>query len=245
VVALTLIGVSAVVAAYCVFIILTRSQLPPGFDFAIYHDGAARWLAGGPFYDPAQMAPYEVIAGSVLYPPVALVLFVPFVFLPGVLWWAIPIGIVAWHVCRMRPGLWGWVGISLCLADPQTIQLIQAGNPVMWIAAAFALSFRWPWVGVFVLLKPSLFPFALGGIRTREWWVALGVLALVSLVFLPMWVDWVRVVLNARGPLSGLLYSLKDVPMMLIPLIAWWARPSSHECASGDYCPNHPRQPAR
>jgi len=45
-------------------------------------------------------------------------------------------------------------------------------------------------------------------------------LAIVSLVFLPQWIDYVRALLNARGALVSPLYSLKDVPLMLIPVIA-------------------------
>ena len=137
------------------------------------------------------------------HPPVGLVLFVPFVFAPDVLWWVIPLGVIGWSVLRMRPGPWGWVGIGACLAFPQTVQRSHAGNPVIWIAAAFALSFRWPWVGVMALLKPSLFPSAFGGVRTREWWLALGALAAVSLAFLPMWFDWIGVMLTLEGSSPG------------------------------------------
>ena len=126
---------------------------------------------------------------------------------------------------------------------PQTVR-IHAGNPVIWIAAAFALSFRWPWVGVLALLKPSLFPFAFGGVRTREWWLALGALAAVSLAFLPMWFDWIGVMLNARGQFSGPLYSLRDVPLMLIPLVrlAGQDRSSAFGIRLCAFIAGHPRR---
>ena len=76
------------------------------------------------------------------------------------------------------------------------------------------------WPSVFVLLKPSLAPFALFGIRHRSWWVALGAFGLVALAFLLMWPDYVTVMRNATNP-NGLLYSLTDAPLMLVPLIAW------------------------
>ncbi len=38
---------------------------------------------------------------------------------------------------------------------------------------------------------------------------------------LPMSLDYVHVVLNARGGNASILYSIRDVPLMLIPLIAW------------------------
>ena len=51
---------------------------PFGKDVALYRDAASRWLAGGPFYEPRQLAgPYEVAHGDILYPPVGLWLFVP------------------------------------------------------------------------------------------------------------------------------------------------------------------------
>ena len=43
---------------------------------------------------------------------------------------------------------------------------------------------------VLVFLKPTLAPFAFFGANRRSWWVALGALGLVSLLFLPMWLDY-------------------------------------------------------
>ena len=71
-----------------------------------------------------------------------------------------------------------------------------------------------------VLLKPTLVPFALVGCRHRSWWVGLGVLALVSVPFAAMWLDYVTVVQNARDP-NGLMYSLNQVPTVMIPVVAW------------------------
>ena len=48
----------------------------------------------------------------------------------------------------------------------------------------------------------------------------LAVLGLVSLVFLPMWRDYVSAVLNARGG-GGIFYSIGQAPMLLLPLAAW------------------------
>jgi hypothetical protein len=69
------------------------------------------------------------------------------------------------------------------------------------------------------LLKPSLAPFALAGIKSRAWWVGLVVLGLASLPFLADTLLWPRVVLDASG--GGILYSLSNVPLMLIPGVAW------------------------
>jgi hypothetical protein len=89
------------------------------------------------------------------------------------------------------------------------------------MAAFLALASVYSWPGVLVLLKPAIFPFAIVGIGDRRWWIAAAVLGLVSLALLPMWVDWFRVLLNARGPRANLLYAFSDLPLMAIPLAAW------------------------
>src|SRR5450759_88660 len=49
-----------------------------GVDYRLYMDAARRWLDGGGFYLPFQVAgPYPVLLGDVMYPPNALFLFVP------------------------------------------------------------------------------------------------------------------------------------------------------------------------
>lgn len=93
------------------------------------------------------------------------------------------------------------------------------GNPSMWIAAFAAAGTVWAWAYVLVLLKPSLAPFALLGVRHRSWWIALGVAVLVSIPFAGMWLDWITALRNAD---QDLLYSLRDAPIVLIPLIAYW-----------------------
>ncbi|MGH2512545.1 MAG: hypothetical protein ACRDGQ_07655, partial [Candidatus Limnocylindrales bacterium] len=45
-------------------------------------------------------------------------------------------------------------------------------------------------------------------------------LVVISLAFLPMWFEYAHVLLNARGPLVNPLYSIGDVPLLLIPIIA-------------------------
>ncbi len=113
--------------------------------------------------------------------------------------------------------------MALCLWFPNTGIELLTGNPVIWSLAALSLGTLYAWPSVFVLLKPTLGPLALFGSNRRSWWVALGAFAAVSLLFLPMWPDYVRVILNARHP-SGPLYSLGEVPMLLIPVAAWLGR---------------------
>jgi hypothetical protein len=194
-----------------------------GIDYSLYMEATRRWLSTGVFYEPYQLAgPYPIEHGDVLYSPNSLLLFIPFTLLPAFLWWAIPLGTTIWAMLKMRPSLIAWPLIAFCLAWPPTLARAVAGNPVMWVVAALALGclYRWPSVGV--LLKPSLFPFALIGIRDRRWWLALAVSLVLALPFGTMWIDWVRAVANSQG--GGLAYSFQDIPILMIPILAWKLR---------------------
>ncbi len=207
-------------------------EQPLGVDFRLYHDVTARWLAGGPFYEPYQLGgPYEIRAGDVLYPPVGLWLFVPFAAATGVLgtvttvlWWIVPLGTTAAVVVRLRPRPLAWPLIALCLSNPTTLLKVWTGNPVIWSMAAMALAVvgSGRFAASFVLLKPSVAPFALFGVRRRSWRLGLAVLVALSLPFGPLWADWVASILNSRG--GGLLYSGLEIPMLLLPLVAWLGR---------------------
>ena len=204
-------------------------EQPFGVDVQLYRDAAARWWAGGPFYEPHQLAgPYEITPGDILYPPVGLWLFVPFALLPAflalVLWWLIPIAVTTWAIVRLRPRPAVWPLIALCIAWPTTPLKTWTGNPVIWCVAAMAIATAWRGAAPFALLKPSLFPFALFGIRQRSWWIGLAVFIALCLPFTGMWTDWVRTVVDSRG--GGLLYSILEAPMLAIPLVAWAGRRS-------------------
>jgi hypothetical protein len=212
-----------------VFVLLIPNPLdqPFGKDIALYRDAASRWLAGGPFYDPRQLAgPYEVQHGDILYPPVGLWLFVPVAVLPQtialVLWWGIPAVLTIWAVRRVAPRPAVWPLIALCLAWPTTPLKIWTGNPVIWSAAAMAVAIVWRGGAPFALLKPSLFPFALFGIGQRAWWIGLAIFVAMCLPFGAMWADWLTTVVNAQG--AGLLYSALEAPMLALPLVAWAGR---------------------
>jgi hypothetical protein len=226
---------AAVLLIPVVFALLVPHPLeqPFGVDYHLYRDATNRWLAGGGFYEAYQLTgPYEISAGDILYPPVALWLFVPFSVALGpvvaavqaVAWWAIPLGIVAAAVVALRPRPLVWPLLALCASNPTTLLKIWTGNPVIWSMAALALAV----VGSsraaapFVLLKPSLAPFALFGIRRRSWWAGAAALVLLSIPFGAMWADWLTTVVNSRG--GGLLYSSLEIPMLLLPLVAWWGR---------------------
>jgi len=222
-VALLLSAAMFAIPAVLVLVVPRPLEQPFGVDFLLYRDAAARWLAGGPYFEPYQLAgPYPITAGDVLYPPVALWLFVPFTVLPAVLWWAIPIAVTAWAIWRLRPAPAWWPLIALCVAWPTTLLKTWTGNPVIWSVMAMGLGVVYWWPSVFVLLKPSLFPFALFGANRRSWWIALAVFVGMCLPFGAMWADWVTTLVNSTG--GGLLYSTLEVPMLLIPLVAWLGR---------------------
>jgi hypothetical protein len=226
------------VAIVCLVPILFVAVVPHpleqrfGVDFELYRDVTARWLHGGPFFEPRQLAgPYEITPGDVLYPPVAIWLFAPWALAAdppwsalAALWWAIPLGLTAAVVGALRPRPWTWPLLALCASNPTVLLKIWTGNPVIWTMAALSLAV----VGSsraaapFVLLKPSLAPFALVGIRRRSWWAGALALVVLSLPFAPLWADWVASVLNSRG--GGLLYSSLEAPFLILPLIAWLGR---------------------
>lgn len=194
-----------------------------GEDLAIYLRHSADWAAGGSFYSPRQLAgPYLIQAGDSLYPPTAALLFLPFLVLPTVLWWAIPVAIVAASLRAWRPAPWTWPILAVCLVYPRTLSLIIYGNPSMWVTAAVAAGLLWGWPAVFVALKPTLAPFALLGARRRSWWIAGVGLGAVSLLFLPGWIEYLSSLRNLRG--QEWTYSLGDIPMVILPLVAWAGR---------------------
>jgi hypothetical protein len=221
------LGLSAIVFAMPLLFVLVIPhplEQPFGVDFVLYRDVATRWLSGGPYFEPYQLAgPYEISAGDVLYPPVALWLFVPFALLPEplawALWWAVPLVAVVVAIERLRPRPGSWPLIAFCIAWPTTLLKTWTGNPVIWSVAALALGTLWAWPSVFAVLKPSLAPFALFGAWRRSWWVAAAVFVAACVPFGALWADWITSLANSRG--GGLLYSSLEVPMFLLPLVAW------------------------
>lgn len=190
-------------------------------DHAIYLSAAERIRSGGPVYQGWQLAgPYGIEAAPELYPPTTVFgLIVPMSYLPDVLWWAIPLTIIAGFVITQRPSMWGWVAILACLAFPRSWIAIASGGLSLWVTAAVALGLRFGWPAIAVLVKPSLAPFALIGIRSRWWWVAALVGLAVSVAMLPLWLDYLTVMRNFHDA-RGLLYSLDDVPLVLVPIVS-------------------------
>jgi hypothetical protein len=226
-------------------------------DANIYFDAANRWLADGTWYLDRQLhGSYAIQIGDVLYPPILLYVLLPFQVLPRVLWWAIPLVISVVALARIRPPRWSWPLLLVCLAWGPAMAQIVKGNPVMWAMAALAASIAMGWPSTLVLLKPSLFPFALIGVRRRAWWLQLGLLALLSLPVFGLTLLYPQVILDSQG--GGLLYSLNDVPLLLLPVIAgaaagrlrpWQPRAVQRTAAGAPSAPEttiaaHPDSPA-
>lgn len=203
-----------------------------GVDVAIMTELGRRWTAAGTMYLPYQLAgPYSIAVTPdltqtpALYPPAAGPLFAPLQYVPPVilwpLWWALPLGYLAWSVWDWRPAPWAWPVMALCLAGPTVPGIVIAGGTSMWAAALVAAGLRKGWPAAFILLKPTLLPFALVGVRSRWWWVIAGTIAVLTL--LGPWRDFLTVTRNAADS-GGIGYSLGSVPLLLIPVIAWRAR---------------------
>jgi hypothetical protein len=104
-----------------------RGQVSRGWiggDLAVYLAVARRWVETGVLYWPSQLAgPYanadawlpDGVAN--LYPPPAVLLFVPFLVLPAILWWVIPLGVLISGVVYWKPAWWSWPFLAAAL-DP-------------------------------------------------------------------------------------------------------------------------------
>lgn len=211
------------ITAGAALVVWSLALLHPGrmlaFDFVTYRDAAASWLGGTGFYPAYELAgPFAVVDRQILYPPSALLLFVPFAVLPAVLWWAIPTAITAWFVVRARPSRLCWAAIFACLAVPWAPAIWLAGNAVIWIVAGLAAA-RHGWPVAVVLLKPQFAPLALIGVRSRSFWFAALALTALSLTMLPFWFEWFRVMANMRTAEPA--YWLNNVPLLAVPLAAW------------------------
>jgi hypothetical protein len=215
------VGVCLVLVAWIGYALALQVGNPSvGLDYRWHMDASQRLLDTGSPYWPWQVAaPYVIGNGAILYPPTAFLLFVPFLWLPAVLWWAIPMGLTVYCMARHRPSLVAWAVILGLVAWPNTLNTYLFGNPGMWMTAFLAAGTVWGWPVVLLALKPSFVPFAIIGIRKRSWWVAAVALGLVSLVFGQLWLEWLTVLRNATD--GSLLYNLPSLPTMLLPIVAW------------------------
>lgn len=221
------IGLTAVLLAFAAIetIWLFRiidEQDAVGVDLEYFRFVAQRWLDTGVYYTADQLeGPFQVeTLVTNLYPPHALYLFVPFVALPAVLWWVVPLGVIAYVVWWCRPAPWSWPLLALILLFPKTPNQIIYGNTDMWITAFIAGGVRWAWPATLITIKPSLLFFAAIGIGSRRWWIAAAVLALISLPFLGLWLQYPVVTLNSS---ARIWYSFGNLPFFVMPLVAWLA----------------------
>lgn len=220
--ALTLIGLAVLLWAGAIgwYVQYPRSL---GFDYGFYREIGARFLGGGPLYWPYQLAGAYDFTGQRdnLYPPNALLLFGPAAALPwplaAFLWWAIPLSVIGYAFWRWRPHLPSLAVALILLSTPKMLSAVVMGNTDLWLTAAVAGALLWGWPGVFVLLKPTLAPFMIIGIRRRAWWAGLGVMAL-SLAMLPLWLDYITAMRNLH---ISPMYSWSSIPLLVAPVVAW------------------------
>ena len=213
-----------IAALVTALLLLPTIQIQFGEDYKFFMAIADRWRTGQSVYLPIQLAgPYAETSGrDMIYPPPALFLFVGMSFLPAFLWWVIPLGIVAAVTIWYRPEPWTWIPLAIAIAYPRTQSMLIWGNTGMWIAAFVALGLVWGWPGILVLIKPTMAPLALVGVKARRAsLIALGIFAVLNIPLTPLWLDFVTAVRNAGSTWPSVLYSVPDVPLTLIPVIAW------------------------
>lgn len=192
-----------------------RGEAPIGYDLQIYVERTRSWLDGNGFYLPRQLnGPYLIQNGDALYPPTAILLFLPWALgAPAILWWLIPLGIAVVSIRRLRPPLWAaGVLIGLVLVYGRTIIAIILGNPSIWVFAAILAGAAFGWPALVALIKPVLAPFALIGASRRSWWIGLAVALVLSVPFAGMWLDYARVLADARTD-RDLTYPLGELPV--------------------------------
>ena len=94
IIAAVILGTVDVVAWYLA--LRTGFYVPGlGLDLETYRAAAQSFLDGAGFYQPWQFAPYGMASQPIMYPPATIPLFAAFTVLPSVLWWAIPLGVLA------------------------------------------------------------------------------------------------------------------------------------------------------
>jgi hypothetical protein len=213
---------------------IVDGQRAVGADLEYYRFVAQRWLDSGVYYTDRQLAgPYQVQTQvDNMYPPHALYLFVPFVALPGILWWVVPLGVVAWVVWWCRPATWAWPILAAIVLFPKTPNQIIYGNTDMWVAAAIAAGVRWGWPSILTSFKPSLAFFAILGIRSRRWWVAALGLAVVSAPFVGLWLLYPQVMRNSS---AQFYYSLSNLPFFVLPIVAWLGSSRRVDASFGEW----------
>jgi hypothetical protein len=205
-------------------------------------DIARQWLATGHMYAPFQLAgPYvDTIYqnGTVVnsYPPPVTLFFAAFLYLPGLLWWILPLWVMSAMAVYWRPAPWSWPLIAGSLAILPFAISIMNGNTILWMMAAMALATRWPGAALGLAGKPILLPFAIPVLRPHRSWLIFGAVGLVlALLVLPHWPDYFVASRNGVAGLGiwgTLFYYFPHQFLVLVPLIPWLARTRQRPSAS-------------
>ena len=125
----TIIGVEILWIVYAIAVSLGKPSF--GLDYRWHVEAAQRLLDTGTPYLPFELAgPFAIGDGAILYPPTAFLLFIPFIWLPAVLWWAIPIAVLAYGLWWHRPPLWAWVVMRVDPRLRQVAQRLRVREPV-------------------------------------------------------------------------------------------------------------------
>ena len=157
--------------------------------------------------------------------------------LAAAIWWAVPIGALAWQAIRLRPRPIVWPFLAICVAWPPNVLALVVWNSGLLFVGVLALGTLSRWPSALILLKPSVLPFAFWGANRRSWWMATAALAVLSLPFGSLWLDWFRVLGNSQG-VGGVWHSVQQFPMFLIPILVWLGRSrDSGETADGRGAP--------
>lgn len=196
-----------------------------GYDARLFVSFGQRFLDTGQWYFPAQFEGRYLAEGIVnLYPPLAVYLFVPFTVLPLVLWWAIPLGILAWHIWTCRPAPWTWPILALIAGLIPTLGALFYGGSSLWSVAFLTIGLRHPWAAALVGFKPTDAVMWVFYVRRKAFWIGLGVLILAALPFGSLWAEWWTAIGNIEG--GSPLRNVYGLPLLSVPLIVWLgARP--------------------
>lgn len=201
-----------------------------GVDLTHYLDGTRRWLDVGTPYLPSEVAaPFEYQPETFMHPPIALLLFLPFLWVPAFLWWAIPLAVAGACIWICRPAPWTWPLLAMAAAYPRFHDALIVGNSDLWVLGGVAAGLLLGWPALVIVIKPSLGFLVIAGVRHRSWWYGWIVVVLLCLPFGYLWVEWVQVVLNSPGDWT---YSIWNVPYLMAPVVAWLGRTTMRDRTS-------------
>ncbi|CAN5604846.1 hypothetical protein BH20CHL7_BH20CHL7_13820 [soil metagenome] len=230
-------GLIAVEVVWLTTVVIAQNDIwTLGMDYRYYRDLGATWLAEGTFYQPYQLdGPYAFTNMlDVLYPPHALLLFVPAAILPAAIWWAIPIAGLLYGIRTVRPPRWTWLVMLVFLAWPRAIGAYLFGNTDIWVAAAIMAGAAWGWPAALLVLKPTTLPFALLAWRRRSLWIGLAAMGLFALLMRQEMGQYITAMRNLEIDPG---YSLGSLPLYLVPVTAasgaWLERRRSRPLGGG------------